>query len=108
VNFLKSVGQGAIMNKHFLFGAVMILALLSTVWSAVSAQTRQLARTETLQATDGAYRDGLFLGRLDARAGRNRRACVGRWSSQTDRASFASGYEDGYARAALMSVAERK
>lgn len=97
------------MKKHFLLGAtVVILALLSTVWSAVSAQTHPLDRTGTIRATDGAYRDGLFLGRFDAEAGRNHRVCVGRWSSQPDRASFASGYEDGYAQAAIRSAAEKE
>lgn len=93
------------MNKRFLFGAaVVILALLSTVWSAVSAQTPQFGQTETSRATDGAYRDGLFLGGFDARTGRSHRICVGRWSSQSDRASFAGGYEDGYAQAAAISA----
>ena len=95
------------MKKHLLFGAtVVFLALLSTVWAAVSAQTRQVSKLHKAGATDGAYRDGLFLGRFDARAGRNHRVCVGRWSSQSDRASFASGYEEGYARSAVMSAAE--
>ena len=96
------------MNKHFLFGGVVSLALLLTVWSGVSAQTRQAGTVETVRATDGAYRDGLFLGRFDAKAGRNHSVCVGRWSAASDRASFGSGYEDGYAQTAGLSAAERQ
>lgn len=95
------------MNKHFPFGAtVVILALVSTLWATVATQSRRLNHVDNFRATDGAYRDGLFLGRFDARAGRNHRVCVGRWSAQADRASFASGYEDGYAQAAAVSAAE--
>lgn len=88
------------MKKHVLFGlTVIVLAVASSVWSGVSAQTLQLNKTNGLRATDAAYRDGLFLGKFDGRAGRKHRACVGRWSTQRDRASFASGYQQGYAQA---------
>jgi hypothetical protein len=51
------------------------------------------------QHTDAAYRDGLFLGQLDARQKRESHACVGRWSTATDRDSFAAGYRAGYGKA---------
>lgn len=90
------------MKKHFLFGAtVVILAFFSAMWSAVSAQSRRLSGQDSIHATDGAYRDGLFLGKFDAQAGRNQRVCVGRWSLQSDRASFANGYKDGYEQVAI-------
>jgi len=47
-------------------------------------------------AGDGAFRDGLYLGRLDAARGRPRHLAVGRWSNENDRGSFRSGYRLGY------------
>jgi hypothetical protein len=52
------------------------------------------------QATDAAYRDGLFLGQFDANQGRTRHICVGRWSTASDRNSFVAGYEAGFAKSA--------
>lgn len=88
------------MKRIFLLGLmIVILAVVSTVWSGVSATTGQSRKPDSTHATDAAYRDGLFLGKFDAQSGRVRRVCVGRWSAETDRAAFASGYKDGYARA---------
>lgn len=47
-------------------------------------------------ATDGAFRDGLFVGRLAASRGQASQPLIGRWSSERDRAAFAVGYERGY------------
>lgn len=47
-------------------------------------------------ALDGAFRDGLFVGQLTAKDGRPLRPPVGRWSSDSDRASFLAGYHRGY------------
>lgn len=93
------------MKKSLLVGSITImLALLSTIWSGVSAQTRQIGQTDSAHATNAAYRDGLFLGKLDARSGNKHRVCLGRWGAQSDRVAFASGYEDGYVQAAALSV----
>jgi hypothetical protein len=51
---------------------------------------------ESLLAVDGAYRDGLYLGKLTAESGRQSRPPIGRWSTEMDRASFRAGYERGY------------
>ena len=51
---------------------------------------------EALPETDGAYRDGVFWGQLDARQGRKVQPSIGRWNSERDRALFKSGYENGY------------
>lgn len=93
------------MKKSLLVGLITImLALLSTIWSGVSAQTRQIRQTDSAHAANAAYRDGLFLGKLDARSGNKHRVCSGRWSAQSDRVAFVSGYEDGYAQAAAPNV----
>jgi hypothetical protein len=46
---------------------------------------------------DGAFRDGLYLGRLAAQRGVQPHITAGRWSTPQDRASFTAGYQTGYA-----------
>ncbi|HZC24326.1 MAG TPA: hypothetical protein VE866_13370 [Candidatus Binatia bacterium] len=52
--------------------------------------------SESRLAVDGAYRDGLYVGKLAARSGRRSRPPIGRWSAEKDRASFLAGYERTY------------
>ena len=47
-------------------------------------------------AADGAFRDGLYLGKLTADRGQPFRPGIGRWSSKQDRAMFTAGYRRGY------------
>lgn len=46
-------------------------------------------------AGDAAYRDGLFLGKLNRDGRQHMLAPVGRWSTEKDRASFVQGYRQG-------------
>lgn len=68
----------------------------STLMTSVRANVEN---PKVSQHTNAAYRDGLFLGRLDANQGRTAHVCVGRWGTAADRNSFAAGYQDGYAKA---------
>jgi hypothetical protein len=52
--------------------------------------------SEVRFAEDGAFRDGLYLGKLAARNHQEQRPAIGRWSSDQDRARFAAGYRLGY------------
>lgn len=47
-------------------------------------------------ANDGAYRDGLYLGKLSRVAHQHMLPPVGRWSTAKDRASFEQGYRQGF------------
>ena len=62
--------------------------------------------TDATQEISGAYRDGLYLGKLDGQAGRKVPPSIGRWNSQEDRASFTAGYEKGYREALATRLAE--
>jgi hypothetical protein len=44
----------------------------------------------------GAFRDGLYPGRLAAESTQRPRPEVGRWSTNQDRAAFTAGYRRGY------------
>jgi hypothetical protein len=48
------------------------------------------------QTTDGAFRDGLYLGRLTAERGSESHIASARWATDKDRASFTAGYRRGY------------
>ena len=84
------------MKRMLLF--VMSLALLTVVASRVSPVSAQDDAPLPV-ATDGAFRDGLYLGGLDAAKGRARHVSVGRWSADGDRTQFRAGYEAGYRNA---------
>lgn len=56
------------------------------------------ANIEASLATDGAFRDGLYLGKLAAESGQPLRPAVGRWSTDQDRATFTAGYRRGYSQ----------
>lgn len=85
------------MRKTFvLMLGIAIGAGASNMVSGVRANVRNVTFR---QHTDAAYRDGLFLGQLDARQGRRAHVCVGRWSTASDRYSFSAGYGAGYAKA---------
>jgi hypothetical protein len=63
------------------------------------------ANDNVTQITDGAFRDGLYLGRLAAEGGVEPHVAVGRWATAEDRSSFTAGYQRGYSQL-LASRAE--
>jgi hypothetical protein len=83
------------MEKAFTFAMAIAVSLGTTALLAGSGRaTRQT--TDSQMAADGAFRDGLYVGRLAAEAGRPLRPQIGRWSNEHDRTSFVAGYQRGY------------
>jgi hypothetical protein len=93
----REIKEGGFMDRLFAY-ALAIAVLLGT--SALLGNSSRVASTEESRearlATDGAFRDGIFVGRLSAQWGQPPRPAVGRWSSERDRASFVAGYQRGY------------
>ena len=58
--------------------------------------TRQDPSASAQLAVDGAFRDGLYLGKLARTAKSSMHPPVGRWSTEKDRASFVAGYRQGF------------
>jgi hypothetical protein len=56
------------------------------------------------QSANGAFRDGLYLGELDAKQGNGQHIASGRWSRGEDRASFVDGYNRAYGAVSLARV----
>jgi hypothetical protein len=85
------------MDKLFTYALAIAVCLGTTaLLTNNGGAARQQQNADAPLATDGAFRDGLYLGRLAAEAGRPLRPPVGRWSNPRDRASFAAGYRLGY------------
>ena len=88
------------MKKTLLFVlTVALFAVASTTLSRVSAQASKYGDASVERAADAAFRDGLYLGGLDAANGRARHVSAGRWGTDADRTLFRSGYEAGYGHA---------
>jgi len=87
------------MKRLSLFACVALLCLGTIAALRTGSRTSYAgARPNVVdQATNGAYRDGLFLGRLAARRGDPGHTSVGRWAREADRPAFAAGYQQGYA-----------
>jgi hypothetical protein len=84
------------MTKFFSYAAIVI-GLSASATLAISPRTLKTDTTaEALYAADGAFRDGLYLGKLSAENGEAPRPAIGRWSTEHDRSMFTAGYSRGY------------
>lgn len=83
--------------KNIFSMAVAVLCLGTTALVASGSHATQRLNDPSVQfATDGAFRDGLYLGKFDANAQRPASAAIARWSGERDRTSFIAGYHRGY------------
>jgi hypothetical protein len=80
------------MYRFITLSLATCLALTGAIAIGITDREQSL---ETQMATDGAFRDGLFVGRWDAEQGRSGPAPIGRWSGEQDRESFTAGYRMG-------------
>jgi len=89
--------------------ALMLAACIGTTVALANGRqtSRRNLNDSTRLATDGAFRNGLYLGRFSAQHKLPRRPTIGRWSSLQDRSSFLAGYSRGYDRSLADSPAAR-
>ena len=87
-------------NLSVLLLTAVTIAGAWTIVKGVSANNAD--RLAIIRSTDAAYRDGLYLGRLDAQAGRRPHPAIGRWSQDADRSLFRAGYNAGYTQASAL------
>lgn len=86
------------MNKLFTVALAIGVSMgTSALLANNSHQSKDTQDTVARLALDGAFRDGLYVGRLAAQQGLPMQPLIGRWSSERDRNSFAAGYRFGYA-----------
>ena len=89
------------MEKLITSALAIAVCLGTTAMLANSGQRPSPTQiAEAQMATDGAYRDGLYLGKLTAKSGLRLLPPTGRWATERDRASFLAGYRRGFNGAA--------
>jgi hypothetical protein len=97
------------MSKLFVCMLAVGVCLGTTAMLSNSKPTSSAtANSEARFATDGAFRDGMFLGRLAGERGQPRRPAIGRWSTDQDRSMFAAGYRRGYEKSLAAARATSK
>jgi len=84
--------------KIFSLFAMMAAIVIGTVSMPRIDQLNHFSRQTgtSARSTDGAFRDGLYLGQLAAERGSESHIAVGRWATPDDRSSFTAGYQQGY------------
>jgi len=79
------------------FGTYLLtIALSFGAGAAMSSHGNAADQHLAATATNAAFRDGLYLGKLTAKQGGSPHISRGRWSSESDRAAFAQGYQEGF------------
>src|SRR3984957_4544038 len=76
--------------------AIAIFLGTSAMLAISNHSVKPPASAEAALAADGAFRDGLYLGKLAAERGQPQRAAIGRWLTDHDRSMFTAGYLRGY------------
>ena len=85
------------MKKIGLYVLIIVLSVGSAAMVQSAMRTRSLnSDSSALMATNGAFRDGLYLGKLAARNGEEPRISTGRWVKDEDRSAFRDGYNRGF------------
>jgi hypothetical protein len=80
-----------------LYSVVAVLIAFAMAYKVQpTRRANPLVPSVATMMTEGAYRDGLYLGRLHRKQGLPSHPAVGRWSRQSDRQLFATGYSRGY------------
>jgi hypothetical protein len=95
--FLRRKPRRRKMKRLSTYVLASVICLGTTAVLAISSRNVKFnASVEAALASDGAFRDGLYLGKLAAESGQPPRAAIGRWSTDQDRSAFATGYRHGY------------
>jgi hypothetical protein len=93
------------MKKLSIYTFVIAASLGATAMLATSGQTPAPVQASEAQfSADGAFRDGLYVGKLAAEQGQPMRPSIGRWSTAHDRSTFSAGYRRGYDESARVEA----
>jgi hypothetical protein len=96
------------MEKIFTLALALGVSLGTTAMLANGGRAAERhEKSDAQPVTDGAFRDGLYLGRLAAEGGRPLRPQTGRWLTEADRTSFAAGYRRGYSGVVVSATARQ-
>lgn len=84
------------MTRFLIYAAIVIGLGASATLALSNGNVTPNINAEVRLAADGAFRDGLYLGKLAAEHGQLQHPPVGRWSTDQDRSMFTAGYGRGY------------
>jgi hypothetical protein len=83
--------------------------LFASAYHHAYSETAALSRNVVAgQADVAAYRDGLYLGKLDSERGDAAHVAAGRWSKASHQAAFGTGYSQGYKDGDSARTAQNK
>jgi len=91
--------------KKITLSALGLLVMTASAFTLHNSQSAQAGIGKSELATNAAYRDGLYLGKLAAE-GNQHRIAAARWARVEDREHFAAGYEQAYNTAAAVRATE--
>jgi hypothetical protein len=77
--------------------SLWIVLVTAMIFTAVLRQGSTSPTVANGEATNAAFRDGLYLGNRAATSDEIPHVALGRWSTTSDRQSFADGYDRAYA-----------
>src|SRR5258707_2157585 len=86
---------------------IVIAGAAAAISATVALHRSHVVASNVNKRTDAAFRDGLFLARLDAEHGRKPHLATGRWSTDADRRSFVSAYLQTYREMQGSAAAEQ-
>ncbi len=86
---------------------IVIAGAATAIFATVALHRSHVVAGNVNKQTDAAFRDGLFLARLDAEHGRKPHLTSGRWSTDADRRSFVSAYLQAYREMQGGAVSEQ-
>ena len=92
--------------KKITLSALALLVVTASAFTLRSQTTAQLRTDSRETATNAAFRDGLYLGKLASEGGSEYRVASARWARANDRASFAAGYDQGYNTSSVVRAAK--
>jgi len=95
------------MRNYSLLAVALIICAGAAEMTRVSKTENSKNRSTNQQIGSAAFRDGLYLGKLDLEDGRAPHIAVGRWSKGSDRVSFAAGYDQAYGDGFSASASQR-
>jgi hypothetical protein len=81
------------MKKQLLLTLTLLLVAATILVTGVAAHMPNISSSPE-QATNAAFRDGMFIGKLDIQNGRKLHLSSSRWRTDADRTSFIAGYHE--------------
>jgi len=86
---------------------IVVAGAAAAISATVALHRSHVVAGNANKQTDAAFRDGLFLARLDAEHGRKPHLSSGRWSTDADRRSFVSAYLQAYREMQGVAASEQ-